>query len=83
MANKNAVEAQIIAIIKRTFGVENPVITRDTVAADVPGWDSVAHSNLIMDIESELGIAFDLDEVFGFQSVGDLIDGAAKLAQPK
>ena len=80
MADPSAVEARIVAIIKRTFGVEDQVITRDTVAADVPGWDSVAHSNLIMDIETDLGIAFDLDEVFNYQSVGDLVDGAAKLA---
>ncbi|MGD0899807.1 MAG: acyl carrier protein, partial [Thermoguttaceae bacterium] len=36
---------------------------------DVPGWDSVGHMNLIVLLESRLGITLDMDEIVAVDSV--------------
>lgn len=47
-------------------------ISDDTVASEIPGWDSVAHINLMFGIEQAFGIQFRGDELSGFQNVGEL-----------
>jgi acyl carrier protein len=37
---------------------------------DIPGWDSIGHMNLVTQLESRLGVALDMDEIVGLDSVG-------------
>jgi acyl carrier protein len=37
---------------------------------DIPGWDSVGHMNLVTQLESHFGVALDMDEIVGLDSVG-------------
>jgi acyl carrier protein len=55
------------------FSKPELVLTEATNAADVDGWDSFAHINLIVAIEEAFGIAFDTDELGRMACVGDLI----------
>jgi acyl carrier protein len=48
-------------------------IKRETVA-DVPGWDSMANINLLLEIESAVGIRFKAAEILQLKNVGELID---------
>ena len=41
-------------------------------AAEVDGWDSVAHINLMFTIENEFGMQFPGNELAEFKNVGDL-----------
>lgn len=41
-------------------------------AAQVPGWDSLAHVSLMFSVESEFGITFSDDELSGMADVGEL-----------
>jgi acyl carrier protein len=47
--------------------------TPQTTAADVPGWDSVKHIEIVIAIEEKYGFRFSSREVDGLRSVGDLI----------
>ncbi len=40
-----------------------------TTAADVPGWTSVAHLSLILELEKSFGVRFANDEIAGLASV--------------
>lgn len=71
--------AAVVAVIARLFRVPAAGISRATVANDVPGWDSLAHSTLILEVEKALGIGFADDEMFSFADVGALVDRAAAL----
>ncbi len=53
---------------------ENPglSITDKTTAADIPEWDSLAHINLIIALESSFGFQFTSEEVTSMANVGDL-----------
>ena len=38
------------------------------------GWDSLAHINIVSQIESEFGVRFSLDELARFSTVGKIIE---------
>jgi acyl carrier protein len=50
---------------------------------DVAEWDSTNHVRLMVAIEAEFGIRFEVDEITSPESVGELIDLiASKLGTP-
>lgn len=49
-------------------------LSEDTTAADVEGWDSVEHFNLISEVESVFKLRFQMREVSGMKNVGELVD---------
>ena len=61
-------------IIRDMFDIEDAVITDETVAADVPGWDSLMHITLVGTIEDEFDVRFAMKDVVGLKNVGQLID---------
>lgn len=48
-------------------------ITADTTAADVPGWTSVAHLALVLELEQCFGVRFDNSEIAALGSVPAII----------
>lgn len=72
--NQNEIFEKIIEIIKDVFDDEDLVITRETVASDVDGWDSLNHLQLMSEIEDEFEITFTMGEVQSFSNVGELAD---------
>lgn len=65
---------QLTKIFWEVFNDEDIVLTRETTANDIDGWDSFAHLNLIMSIEEFFEIEITDEEAPGLQNVGDLID---------
>ena len=49
-------------------------IDRSSNAASIPGWDSLAHINLVTAIQQEFKIKFALGELEQLKNVGDLLD---------
>ena len=56
------------------FNDESIMITRETTADDIDGWDSLSHVNLIVAVEMRFKIRFTGGEVQGLKNVGDLAD---------
>jgi acyl carrier protein len=48
-------------------------LTPATVAADVPGWDSIAHVQIVVAVERAFGIRFRTGEITGLVDVGALL----------
>lgn len=61
--------AEAIAILFPAYTGE---VTEATAAADVQGWDSVAHVQLIFLLEELTGTTIDLGKSVEVKSVGDL-----------
>lgn len=59
------------------FGNPSLQLTRDTTAADVDGWDSLAHIQFLMELENAFGVRFKSSEVSAFANVGQLADRIA------
>ncbi|MGL4954357.1 MAG: acyl carrier protein [Cetobacterium sp.] len=61
-------------IFRDVFDEEELEITKETTARDIDDWDSFAQISLIVDIEKEFGVKFNLDEVTELKNVGDMLD---------
>lgn len=59
-------------VFRLVFADDTLTLTDETTAADVEGWDSVAHINLMFSIESEFGIQFPGNELAEMRNVGEL-----------
>ena len=59
-------------VFREVLGDPDLVLRDDLTAADVPGWDSLAHVGLMFSIESEFGITFSDREMSSLEDVGAL-----------
>jgi acyl carrier protein len=55
------------------FDDDNIVLTDDTSAKDIAGWDSLTNVKLIVRIEKAFKIRFGTGEVVGINNVGELL----------
>lgn len=55
------------------FADDSLVLTPNTTADDVDGWDSIKHISLIVAIEDRFGIRIGTDEIENLANVGDLL----------
>ena len=66
--------ARLNDIFQDVFDDDELRITRETNAADVPGWDSLTHVTLLLNVEKRFGLRFSSAQVASLNSVGDLVD---------
>ncbi len=59
-------------IARDVFDDDDLVLADVTTAADVPGWDSLAHVNFMHSIEEEFDVRFSDDEFVGFSNIAAL-----------
>ena len=71
--SRSEVLARLGQVAERTFNCPAVSISEATVAEDVPGWDSLSHTIFIMSVEDAFGVEFDVNSVFAFNNVGDLV----------
>lgn len=70
--------------IFRDLFEDDELVLRDSMTAhDVEGWDSLAHINLIIAIESELGIRFAAAEISGLKEPSQNVGTFLKLIEAK
>jgi acyl carrier protein len=74
------IEQRVFAVIADVFNADAASIGRDTVADDVDGWDSLAHTVLMMRLERVFGIRIDEATASGAGNAGELADAVARLA---
>lgn len=61
-------------VFREVFEDDDLVITRETRASDVPGWDSLMHVTLVLHVERMFGVRFSSSEVAMLQNAGELQD---------
>lgn len=61
-------------IFSETFNSPGLVATDELTAANVDGWDSVTHIDMICNVEDKLGITFNTGDIARLANVGQLID---------
>jgi acyl carrier protein len=64
---------RITNIMKDLTEDDELVLTDETTADDVPLWDSVLHVKLIVAIEDEFKVRFEVDEITEPENVGTLV----------
>ncbi len=64
---------RLTAIFHDTFDDDTIVLSPNTTAHDIKGWDSVNHINLIVAIEQEFHVKLKTAELESLKDVGEMV----------
>ena len=64
---------RLTEIVRDVFDDDSIIISADTKAKDVDGWDSLSHIRLIVTIEKVFGMKFSTSEIGRLEKVSDLV----------
>lgn len=76
MVNED-IEGRIRAIMADLFQLDARKIDDGTTMQNTEAWDSANHISLVLALEEEFGIAFDVAEIEGMVSYADVVQGVA------
>jgi acyl carrier protein len=66
------ITSELKKVILSTLRLSDWEIAGDTLAQDVPGWDSLSHVNVILAVEEHFAVRFSTREVLALKKIGDL-----------
>ena len=61
-------------IFRDVFDDETLIIKDSTNSKDIEDWDSLEHITLVVSMEKEFNLKFDLKEVNALANVGEMVD---------
>jgi len=61
-------------IFRSNFDDDSISLTDETSAADIEDWDSLEQINLVVAIQDEFNVKFNIDEVNAMKNVGEMVD---------
>lgn len=72
--------ARLAQVLRTTFRLSDDFpVERTTTAPDVPGWDSLSHTLLVMNVEEAFGIQLPMEDAYGLANIGELTDLVERL----
>ena len=69
----NVTIEDLLPIFREVLENDDIELSESTVAADVPEWDSLNHSYLVVAIEKQFKIKFTTHQIQSWQCVGDVL----------
>jgi acyl carrier protein len=66
------IDPRLKSVILAELGLDDFPLADETVAPQVPGWDSLSHVRIIAAVEKEYGVRFRGLEVLRLKNVGEL-----------
>ncbi|MCR5733884.1 MAG: acyl carrier protein [Lachnospiraceae bacterium] len=81
--SRDEVMEKVTSIFREVFDDETLVITDSTNSNDIEDWDSFEHISLIVSMEKEFSLKFDVKQVNTLENVGEMIDLILKLLSEK
>jgi len=73
MSDADQVLGKVREAFKSVFDVDPQLLTLETSAGDIPGWNSLGHLSLTTQLEQTLGITFDVDELMEMENVREIV----------
>lgn len=71
---RNEILAKLQKIFRDELDKSSLVLTEESSANNVDGWDSLSHIQLISAIEDEFDISFTSKEIINWINIGDMIN---------
>jgi acyl carrier protein len=71
--SQDALLGRLNEVFRSVFDDPNLTVSPATTAKDVPGWDSIVHITLVIEVEREFGVKFQMSEIEKLRNVGDLL----------
>jgi acyl carrier protein len=70
--------AKLTPVFRDVFDNDRIALAPEMTARDVDGWDSLANIRLMITIEEEFRVKFDVGEFQEYRNVGDLAAGVKR-----
>jgi acyl carrier protein len=80
---ENNILGRVQDVLRDVLQQPNLIITRESSAASVKGWDSLAHVDFIWNVQHEFSVRFALGELQDLKNVGHLVDLVAQKVAAK
>ncbi len=64
---------QVSRIVAETLDIDDLRLDPAMSAADIPGWDSLTHVQIMVAVERAFGIRFRTGDIAGMATVGELV----------
>lgn len=80
--NRSPTLERIEQIVRGLLANDDIVLTPESRAPDVPGWDSLANINIVFAIEEEFQIRFSDEDLASADNVGALAERVERLSAP-
>ncbi|MGD0430113.1 MAG: acyl carrier protein [Acetobacteraceae bacterium] len=68
-----AILSGLTDLFREIFDDDALVLTPETEAADVPGWDSMNHITIVVETEQRFGVKFQTSEIEELKNVGEFV----------
>ncbi len=68
------IEKAIVGVLSEVLNVPSERISRIDNFVDIDNWDSLHHLNVVLGIEAEFDIRFDIEEVLLITSISSAVD---------
>ena len=72
--NREIIFERLNNVFRDVFDDDTISVSDNTTSKDIPDWDSLEHINLIVAVEQEFGIKFNMGEVTTMKNVGEMVD---------
>ena len=72
--NRRDVFEMLNTIFRNNFDDEGIILNEETSSADIESWNSLEQINLIVAMQDEFKIKFNIDEVNAMNDVGKIVD---------
>ncbi len=73
MGNSDYVLSKVQQAFAASFDIDPQLVTMETSASDIPGWDSVGHLSLASNLEQVFEISLDVDELIEMENVREIV----------
>jgi acyl carrier protein len=73
MSDTEYVLTKVREAFKASFDIDPQLVTMETTADHVPGWDSVGHLSLGANLEEAFEISLDVDDLMEMESVRKIV----------
>ncbi len=70
---------KLSGVFRDVFFEDDLVVSPETTAQDIDGWDSLAHIRLVLEVSKAFGVKFTASEIGSLKNVGEF----AKLIEKK
>jgi len=73
MSDTDYILGKVQEAFNATFDIDPQLVSMETNASDIPGWDSVGHLSLASNLELVFGISLDVDELMEMENVREIV----------
>ena len=70
----NNINSILEKIFQDIFNNSSLLISKNTSAKEIDGWDSLTHIRLIVSIEKKFNIRFSALEIYDLKNVGEMVE---------